>query len=473
MVRSNCMPSEHANSGLELALRLDRELAEPLGHQLQSGLRDAIRSGRLRPGERLPPSRTLASDLGVSRSLVLDCYAQLRAEGYLNTRVGSGTVVAAAAAAAPSPAATAHDVPRLVADFRYGVPDLAGFPMRDWLWALSRAGHQAAATTLDYGDPRGNAIAREAIAAYLRRVRSVSAEPSQIVICAGYAQGINLILRALARAGMQQVGIEDPGDRDNDAIATRARLEPVPIPVDWLGIDVTALSATSAGAVIVTPAHQAPTGVVLAPERRHALVRWANERAAVIIEDEYDAEFRYDRQPVGSMQGLAPQWVACLGTVSKSLAPGLRLGWIVCPPQLADAVALEKDLADRGTPCLDQMALAALIESGRYDRHLRRMRAVYAHRRQALGEALRRHAPSVQLTGLAAGFHAVAHLPASASEQQVISRARKRMVGLYGMSRYRANGATHPPQLVLSFGNLNESAIERGIATVGDLLRGE
>jgi len=193
----------------------------------------------------------------------------------------------------------------------------------------------------------------------------------------------------------------------------------------------------------------------------------------VIIEDEYDAEFRYDRHPLGSIQGLAPDRVACLGTVSKSLAPGLRLGWIICPPQLADAVAQEKDLADRGTPVLDQLALAALIDSGRYDRHLRRMRAIYAHRHQAVAQAVRRHAPGVELTGLAAGFHAVARLPAGASEQWVISQARQRLVGLYGMSRYRANGATEPAELVLSFGNLNDGAIERAIGTVGDLLCGE
>lgn len=467
------MPSEHANLGPELPLGLDRGLSEPLGRQLQSGLRAAIRSGRLRPGERLPPSRTLARDLGVSRSLVLDCYTQLRAEGYLNSRVGSGTTVASAATAAPSPAVAAPATPHLVADFRPGVPDLAGFPMRDWLWALSKAGQHAASSALGYGDPRGSVGAREVIAAYLRRVRNLSAAPGQVIICAGFAQGVNLVLRALARGGIGQVGIEDPGDRSNDAIATRCGLEPVPIPVDSLGIDVSALSATSARAVIVTPAHQAPTGVVLAPERRQALVRWANERAAVITEDEYDAEFRYDRQPVGSIQGLAPQRVACLGTVSKALAPGLRLAWIVCPPQLADTVAQEKDLADRGSPSLDQLALATLIESGRYDRHLRQMRAEYARRRQALAEALHRHAPGVELTGLTAGFHAVAHLPASAREQQVISQARQRLIGLYGMSRYRADGATHhPPELVLGFGNLNINSIERGIATVGDLLRG-
>ncbi len=216
-------------------------------------------------------------DLGVSRSLVLDCYTQLQAEGYLNSKVGSGTVVAAAATAPPSlAAATVHAPPRLMADFRYGVPNLAGFPTRDWLRAQSRAAHQAAAT-LDYGDPRGNATAREVIAAYLRRVRNASAEPGQIVICAGFTQGINLVLRALGRAGIRQVGIEDPGDRDND-VATGAGLEPVPVPVDELGIDVRALSATSARAVIVTPAHQAPTGVALAPGRRQGPCRMG-ERA--------------------------------------------------------------------------------------------------------------------------------------------------------------------------------------------------
>ena len=242
------------------------------------------------------------------------------------------------------------------------------------------------------------------------------------------------------------------------------------MPVDDRGVDVAALDAAGAGAVVLTPAHQWPTGVVLAPERRLALIDWAARREAVIIEDDYDAEFRYDRDPVGALQGLAPDRVVALGTVSKSLAPVLRLGWIASPPSLAATLAGAKQVTDRGSPGLDQLALALLIETGRYDRHLRRMRAEYAARRDVLVQALAEHAPGVRLTGLAAGFHAVAHLPAGTAEQEVIQQARSRSVGLYGMSTYRADHSPDPPQLVLGFGNTSQRAIQTGIALVSDLL---
>ena len=212
---------------------------------------------------------------------------------------------------------------------------------------------------------------------------------------------------------------------------------------------------------------------MLAPDRRQALIAWAAGADGVIIEDDYDAEFRYDRQPVGSLQGLAPDRVTAVGTVSKSLAPFLRLGWIICPPQLAEAVAREKQIADRGSPGLDQLALAKLIESGRYDRHLRRMRAVYATRRSALADALARQVPGLALSGLAAGLQAVAPLPDTATEQAVVAAARERSIGLHGMSQWRFSGAADPPELVIGFGNLTENTIRWGIAAIGDLLRGE
>ena len=222
--------------------------------------------------------------------------------------------------------------------------------------------------------------------------------------------------------------------------------------------------------MILTPTHQFPTGTALAPERRQALVAWAAERDATIIEDDYDAEFRYDRDPVGALQGLAPERVALIGTVSKSLAPALRLGWVVCPARLLEAVIEDKRLSDRGSPTLEQLALATLIESGRYDRHLRRMRDVYGARRDTLVATLAEQAPHVALHGLAAGFHAVARLRPDADERAIVEAARARSIGLYGMSSYRPSGRSGPPQLVLGFGNLTEAAIERGIAAIGDLL---
>ncbi len=254
-------------------------------------------------------------------------------------------------------------------------------------------------TAFDYGDPRGSPELREIIAAYVRRVRAADADPECLVICTGYAQGLVLSLRALARrGGAAPVAFEDPGQRTTTAAAAAfTGLEAVPVPVDDLGIDVARLDATGARAVVVTPAHQWPSGVVLAPERRLELVAWAVRRDATIIEDDYDAEFRYDREPVGCLQGLAADRVISIGTVSKSLAPSLRLGWMVCPPALIDSVTLEKRRTDRGSPGLEQLALANLIESGRYDRHLRRMRLIYSRRREALVTALGSHAPQVDL----------------------------------------------------------------------------
>ncbi|MEU9016174.1 PLP-dependent aminotransferase family protein [Actinomadura sp. NPDC048394] len=467
------MPLEWSGSSPELLVPLDRSSGEPLRAQLECQVRDAIRGGRLRVGERLPSSRELARTLGISRGLVQECYAQLQAEGYLVTRSGSATRVAAGAAPA-APTEPPRPVPppaRLIADFRPGVPDLGSFPMADWLWAVREAGRAIPTAALDYGDPAGAMPLREVLAGYLRRVRAAAAEPERIVVCSGHAQALVLALGALARAGVRTVAYEDPGGpRSTSAAASWAGLDAVPVPVDEHGVDVRALAATGARAVVVTPAHQWPTGVVMAPRRRLELIAWAADRDAVIIEDDYDAEFRYDREPVGALQGLAADRVVSIGTVSKSLAPALRLGWLLAPPSLAAAIVEYKLLSDRGSPALDQLALARLVESGRYDRHLRRMRAVYAARRAALLAALAEHAPGVRVTGLDAGFHAVAHLDVPEREAAVVDAARARGVGLHGMSMCRADGSDAPLQLVLGFGNTGERAVRAGIAAVGDLL---
>jgi GntR family transcriptional regulator/MocR family aminotransferase len=503
---------EWAGLAPDLLLRLERGSAVPLRVQLESGIRAAIRHGRLADGERLPSSRELARQLGVSRGLVQECYGQLIAEGYLISREGSATRVAPGAAgtspadgpdsdavlASPSdrtlssppsspasPHLTAAPGPLWIADFRIGVPDLASFPRADWSWAMRETCRTVPTTDLDYGDPRGAAAFRRILAGYLRRVRAADADPDRIVATTGFAQAIVLVLRALARTGIGTVAFEDPGYGLADAEdVVRAVGAPgfrvVHVPVDDQGIDIDALAATGAGAVVVTPAHQSPTGVVLTPQRRHALVDWARRAGASIIEDDYDSEFRYDREPVGVLQGLAPERVFTIGTASKTLAPALRFGWVLTPPAFAEAVAAEKLISDRGSSALDQLAFATLLESGRYDRHLRRMRTVYAGRRAALVDALARHAPNVRLTGLAAGFHAVAHLSPSHDELAVVAAARERSVRLYAMAEHRSTVHTAhaavsadsvEPRLVLGIGLVTERAIEAGIAAVADLLR--
>jgi len=480
-------------SGLspELLVRLDRSASQPLRAQLEASLREAIRDGRLRAGERLPSSRELARELGVSRGMVQDCYGQLLAEGYLTSRTGSATRVAGISGQhagdqpvtgpavvsppAPSPARQPPELP-LIADFQPGVPDLSSFPRTDWAWAIKQACTQAASADLGYGDPRGSAVLREVLAGYLRRVRAAAASPARMIISAGFAQGINLVLRALARqGGVTCVAFEDPGYGSAQADETvRAALamgiHVTYVPVDGQGLVVSELAASGAQAVVVTPAHQSPTGVVLSPARRHALAGWARH-GGYVIEDDYDSEFRYDKEPVGALQGLAPDQVFLLGTASKALAPAVRLGWVHAPSPLASAVAAEKEMSDRGSCMLDQLALATLLTTGRYDRHLRRMRTVYAARRTALTGAFARQAPRVQLTGLAAGFHAVAPLPPGADETAVIAAARERRVGLHGIGAYRGNpGPAAPPALVMGFGNVRERAIEPAIAGVADLL---
>jgi GntR family transcriptional regulator/MocR family aminotransferase len=476
------MAIEWSGLGPGLLVRLNRSAGRPLRAQLEASLREAIRSGRLRGGERLPSSRQLARELGVSRGMVQECYGQLLAEGYLTSRSGSATRVAdirerPAEDSPRTPSAARRPADRtLIADFRAGVPDLSSFPRTDWAWAVRQACGEVASADLGYGDPRGSAVLREVLAGYLRRVRAADADPGQMIISTGFAQGVNLVLRALSRErGVSCVAFEDPGygsaqsdETVRAAVAAGLRIQYVP--VDEQGLVVSALAASEAQAVVVTPAHQSPTGVVLSAARRHALVEWARRGGGYVIEDDYDSEFRYDSDPVGALQGLAPDQVFLAGTASKALAPAVRLGWIHAPSPLAGAVAEEKEMNDRGSCTLDQLALAALLTSGRYDRHLRRMRAVYAGRRAALVEAFARHSPGVRLTGLAAGFHAVAPLPAGSDEAAVTATARERGVGLYGIGAYRGTpDATAPPALVIGFGNVRERAIDPALAAVADL----
>jgi len=474
------MAIEWSGLGPGLLVRLDRSARQPLRSQLETSLREAIRDGRLRGGERLPSSRELARELGVSRGMVQDCYGQLLAEGYLTSRTGSATRAAGirerpAAAGTPPPARQPPERV-LIADFVPGVPDLSSFPRGDWVWAIRQACAEVASADLGYGDPHGSAVLREVLAGYLRRVRAADADPGQMIISTGFAQGINLVLRALSRdRGVSCVAFEDPGygsavSDETVRAAVTMGLRAAYVPVDEEGLVVGALAASGAQAVVVTPAHQSPTGVVLSAARRHALVDWAQRTGGYVIEDDYDSEFRYDKEPVGALQGLAPDQVFLIGTASKALAPAVRLGWVHAPAPLAGTVAAEKEMSDRGSCTIDQLALAALLTSGRYDRHLRRMRTVYAARRAALVEAFARHVPGVRLTGLAAGFHAVAPLPAGADEAAVIAAARERRVGLHGIGDYRAVPSPAAPALFMGFGNVGERAIGPAIAAVADLL---
>jgi GntR family transcriptional regulator/MocR family aminotransferase len=449
----------------------------PKRAQVERALRDGVRSGRLRAGTRLPPTRRLAGDLGVSRGVVVEAYAQLVAEGWLEARQGSGTVVAARPAPRTSVSGGYDPPSRTFAgvgvryDLRTGRPDLSAFPRAAWHAAVGRALRELPDDALGYGDFRGHAPLREALAGQLGRTRGVVADPEHVVVCGGLYQGLHVVWRALTRHGARRVAIEDPGWRGQRRSAKHAGVEWIPVRVDEDGIDVEALAASDADAVVVSPAHQFPTGVVLAPERRAALVAWARERGALIVEDDYDAEYRYDRDPVGALQGLAPDRVLYAGSASKTLAPALRLGWLVPPAWLAAEVADEKDRADRGTPVLDQAALADLLRRGEIDRHLRRMRRRYRARRDALVAALAEHLPGAPVGGVAAGLHVVLGLAEDADEEAVRRAAQERGVAVETLHRSCTAVAPHAPALLLGYAALPEDALARAARLVAEAVR--
>ena len=461
---------EGTNSGPELLLALDRTAPRSLRSQLEDGLRETVRSGRLPARSRLPATRVLAADLGVSRRLVVDAYAQLLAEGYLLARRGAGTFVADTASRLSEPA-TEPTRDAIAFDFFPGYPDLASFPRSAWLRALREALREAPDRALGYPDPRGAPELRAAVAAHLRRVRGVAADPGSIVVCSGAAQGFALLAKALRSS---RIAVEDPGLPPHRAILAANGATLVALPVDGEGARVAELPTLDAAgridAVLVTPAHQSPTGVALSPSRRAELLGWAAETEGVIVEDDYDAEYRYDRPPLAAMQGLAPERVVYMGTASKTLAPALRLGWMVLPARLLDAVVEAKALSDGGCPTLDQLALARLMESGVYDRHVRTARRRYRARRDALVLALARHLPGARVTGLAAGLHAIVRLDRPVDGLEIVSSARSRSVGVYPLGYAFMEPRPVHDALILGYANLAEPAIEEGIRRLAQAL---
>jgi GntR family transcriptional regulator/MocR family aminotransferase len=454
------------SSATELPVALDRALARPLRAQLEDALREAVRAARLPASARVPASRVLADELGVSRRLVVDAYTQLLAEGYLVARAGSGTFVADFAGTASAPAAEPLPAP-LQFDFFPGHPDLVAFPRGAWLRALREALRETSSARLGYPDARGAPELRQVLAGYLRRVRGVVTEPSAIVVCSGAAQALALIARALASD--PRIVVEDPGLPPHRAILAGAGARLGHLGVDGEGAPVEQLPEFEARhgpvqAVLLTPAHQFPTGVALAPARRTALLGWARSRGALVIEDDYDAEYRYDRAPLASLQGLAPDSVLYMGTLSKTLAPALRLGWMALPEKLLEPVLQQALLAGSTTPTLEQLALARLIESGAYDRHLRQARRRYRARRAALVAAVAKHLPGARVTGLAAGLHAIVQLARPVDGAALVCAARERSVGVYPLGFSFAELKTPHDELMIGYANLSESAIEEGVA---------
>jgi GntR family transcriptional regulator/MocR family aminotransferase len=462
------MPRTRTSSSLELLLPIDRSASEPLHRQLEHGLRDAIRGGRLGPGATLPSTRSLAEQLGTSRGIVVEAYEQLVAEGYLSSRPGGATHVASGGGSA-----SAHEPPVTTPpydlDFRPGRPDVGQFPRASWLRSLRHVLAQAPNDRLSYVDGRGLLELRAALAAYLDRVRGTSTDPADLVVCTGFTQALRLVAQVLAEGGARVVATEDPGQPEARMVIRAAGLRVLPLPVDAEGLQVDRLERERVDAVLVTPAHQYPTGAVLSPARRAALVAWAARTGGLVVEDDYDAEYRYDREPIGAVQGLAPERVVYIGSASKTLAPGLRLGWLKAPNRLVDAIALAKGLADQGSPTIDQLAFADFLSRGELDRHLRRMRPMYRARRDMLLSAIDRELPDFRPVGASAGLHILAWLPPGVEEVALVEAARTDGIRLAGLTT-RGFERPGPGGIIFGYGSVDEGSIDRGVGRIAGLV---
>lgn len=471
---------------------LDLHLDLPPGRPrrgLEDALRSAVTAGRLAPGTRLPATRTVAADLGIARNTVAEVYEQLAAEGWLTSRVGAGTWVAARATDPPTDAPGTGDpgastagraVPTPVrpaaGDLRAGIPDAAAFPRREWAAAVRRAVLDSPAAALGYPDPRGVPAGREALAGYLARTRGVRAAPDRVLLARGFGGLLAAACRALAAAGATRVAVEEYGHARHRDVVAAAGLEVVPLPVDRDGADVARLPGLGADAVLLTPAHQFPTGAALAPDRRLAVVRWAAAAGTLVLEDDYDGEFRFDRRAVGALQALAPEQVLYAGTASKSVGPGLGLAWAVAPGRLVDALARQTALLGGGPAAVDQLALAAFVGAHDLDRSVRRLRQHYRGRRARVEAAVAERLPGCAVGGLPAGLHCLVELPPGTSEAAVVAAAARRGVRVEGLSTFAAPGASpgRGPAVVVGYGapgtHAFDAVLDAAVAAIAEVV---
>jgi GntR family transcriptional regulator / MocR family aminotransferase len=448
VVRSIFVEAEWS-SGRDLFLDLDR--GRGLRNGIEHSLREAMRDGRLTAGCVLPSSRSLARDLGLARGTVSAAYSQLAAEGYLESRQGAPTRVCwQPRRRLPPP--SAPPVPGSLAqwDFRPGRPDSASFPRQDWLRACRRVMTQVPDDAFGYGAACGSARLRRVLADYLGRARGVDTDAGRLLICNGFTQALMLVCRVLRGAGAASLAVEDPAAPRYRRLAQAEGLSVVPVGCDQDGLLVDELERSDAAAVLVTPAHQYPLGVTMTAGRRTALAGWARRRNALIIEDDYDGEFRYDRQPLGALQRLDPERVIYVGSASKTLAPALRLGWLSLPSAIRDALTAAKEELDRGSAVTEQLTLAELIQNGSFDRHVRRMRERYRRRRDQLAHAVAEVRPELRLAGISAGLHAVIHLPGQLpSESEIQALAARHSIALHTLGGYWHTPPTPCPRAVV------------------------
>ena len=484
-------------SGLLPMITVDKKLSRPLHWQVYTSFRDAIVDGRLRPGQRVPSTRLLASEIGVSRFPVLNAYAQLLAEGYLQARIGSGTVISSSLPEQISPAAPtiarkppASIGPRVVArrcslfppkerspwmlhngPFRVGEVALDRFPTQIWSALVAARARDWNAESAHYGDLFGHEALRNAIADYLRTARSVRCEARQILIVNGSQQALEITARVLLNPG-DRVWMEDPNYRLAREVFTVNGCIPVPVPVDAEGLNVASgiRSCRKARAAFVTPSHQFPLGVTMSASRRLQLVEWANKTGAWIIEDDYDSEYRYESMPIASLQGLDPNLrVIYIGTFSKVLFPALRLGYLVVPPDLVDRFFSMRRVMDLGPPTLTQTVLADFIEQGHFARHIRRMRMHYAELRHTLANCLRKtFADALKIVGDEAGMHLTVMLAEKYDDEEAAQRAAQYGLSLWPLSRFYQR-PPHPG-FILGFGGTTTAEIPGAVRKLSHLL---
>lgn len=436
----------------ELLIELDRASRQPLRRQLETRLRAGIEDGSLPDGTRLPSSRSLADQLAVSRGVVVDAYEQLIAQGFLLSRPRQVPVVRAEEARRPAP-------PRPAARYRFllspNAPDLSRFPRRLWLQATAEAMRDLPDTELDYpAGPQGAVTLRTALVGYLSRVRRVRVDLDNLILTLGFLHSLDLLLRGLARRGVRRVAVENPSVPEQVAIARAHGMQVQPIVVDEAGLVVAELLDTDAEAVVVTPAHQFPLGTVLSPERRRMLAAWARQRDALIIENDYAAEFRYDGPPIGAVQGLAPERTVYVGTTSKTLAPAVRLGWMAAPTEVTSALADAQLEGSGGFTGLNGHVFARLLLSGSYERHIQRCRRDYRRRRDALVEAISAELPQLRVLGIAGGLHLTLQLPPGCDTDRVAKTARSEGIDVRPLSYYAHTPIKQAPGLVMGYGRL-------------------
>jgi GntR family transcriptional regulator/MocR family aminotransferase len=428
---------------------------------LEESLRTAIQRRRLTAGTTLPSSRVLAKDLSLSRGTVAAAYDQLVAEGYLLARQGAGTQVADLGPAG-TPAEDRRPARQMRLDLRPGTPDVTSFPVTEWLRCVRRALGRAPTSAYGYGDLRGRFELRSALVDYLGRTRGVQARPEQVMITAGATQALSLLCIALTEAGSTTIAMENPGFNFHQDVVRHAGQHMVTMAVDERGARADELGGVAAA--VVTPAHQYPTGVTMHPSRRQAFTSWARTTGGLVVEDDYDGEFRYDRQPIGALQGTAADHVVYIGTASKTLGPGLRLGWMVLPDRFVAPVIAAKQYTDLSTDAIAQLTLAELITSHGYDRHIRTMRLRYRRRRDVLINALEQVRPQL-VTGISAGLQALMRLPEGGpSEDELIQLAASEGLSLEGLGPHWHGDRPGVSGLIIGFSRPSEGAYPAAVS---------